>query len=232
MGAVLALNAPHELPDELLDDPPGFTWFTMYDENFEFIEPTAKEKRRRKSLDKTTELVHELLQTLVSMCGWEPSELFLFGYGQGGVVALDMLMRPGLGSCLGGVVGIAAEVLPERRQKIGRKALAPRESTSLPGVLLINGGRDPHTSIEAVEASAELLRCVVGETNVRLCCFPERGGEMLRGNDAVESRQLMEFFSEHLHGVGRRGSEEAMRRLGAEEVVDLERDTEEAARRL
>merc|ERR1712185_274635 len=40
--ANLALNAPERLPDELLDDPPGFSWFTVLDDDFEFIKVTPK----------------------------------------------------------------------------------------------------------------------------------------------------------------------------------------------
>jgi len=35
----------------------------------------------------------------------------------------------------------------------------------------------------------------------------------------------MQFLSEHLRGVGRHGSEEAMRNLGAEQVIDLTLDS-------
>merc|ERR1712196_664120 len=52
--AALSLNAPERLPDELLDDPPGFSWYTVLDDDFEFIKVTPKERRWRKSLDKTT----------------------------------------------------------------------------------------------------------------------------------------------------------------------------------
>lgn len=212
--AALVLNAPSELPGELLDDPPGFSWFTMLDDDFESIQPAPKERRRRKSLDKVTGLFGDLLQTLVSMCGWSPGELFLFGYGQGGTVALETLLRPGLGRSLGGVVGIATSLLPERKEKQGSTA----DAASPPSVLLIHGDCDPQVSTVAAEASAELLRHVVGESRVQLHVFAGRGGEMLRGGDGAETRLLMEFLSDHLHGVGRRGSEEAMRRLGAEPV--------------
>lgn len=33
-----------------------------------------------------------------------------------------------------------------------------------------------------------------------------------------ECQTFMAFLSEHLHGVGRKGSEEAMRKLGAEPI--------------
>merc|ERR1719401_1933823 len=60
--AVLALNAPHTLPADLLDDPPAFSWSTLLDENFEFIRPATHEKRRRKSLEKTGKLMDDLFQ--------------------------------------------------------------------------------------------------------------------------------------------------------------------------
>merc|ERR1711988_215967 len=114
----------------------------------------------------------------------------------------DALLRPGLGQSLGGVVGIATEVLPERRDKLQRKPVLSIADESPPAVLLIHGQRDPQTSVESAEASAEVLRHVLGESNVLLRVFPDRGGEMLRGSDAVEARLLMEFLSDNLHGVG------------------------------
>ncbi|CAE7235743.1 unnamed protein product [Symbiodinium pilosum] len=81
--------------------------------------------------------------------------------------------------------------------------------------LLINGARDRITTPEAAESSAQFLRQVL-RGPVRLEIFPDRGAEMLRGE--AESRCLMEFLSDHLHGVGRKGSEEAMRKMGAEPV--------------
>ncbi|CAE6930025.1 unnamed protein product [Symbiodinium sp. CCMP2592] len=122
--------------------------------------------------------------------------------------------RCGGGCNLGEYLGpVAGELLPERRHD------TPRSEGQEAAVLLINGGRDRLTSPAAAEASAQHLRKVL-RGPVRLEVFPDRGAEMLHGE--VESRCFMEFLSEHLHGVGRKGSEEAMRKLGAEPVAFTE----------
>mmetsp|Transcript_71310 Transcript_71310/g.127113 ORF Transcript_71310/g.127113 Transcript_71310/m.127113 type:complete len:670 (-) Transcript_71310:63-2072(-) len=232
--AVIIFNAPHELSGELLDDPPGFSWFTMLDEEtMDFIEPHLEEKRRLVSLDRTVHLLADVIRTLVTTCAWKAAEIFLFGYGQGGSVALDVLLNPGLSpslGCLGGVVGVATEVLPERLEQRQHTPTSLPASGDAPGVLLIHGARDTLTKAAAAEASAKCLSSVIGEENVKLRVFPDRGGEMLRGGDAAETRCLMEFLSDRLHGVGRRGSEEAMATLGAEPVVFAECSGEATAK--
>lgn len=220
--AVMVLNAPSELPDELLDDPPGFSWFTLLDDNFESIEPTPKEKRRRKSLEKVAEKFGELLNMLVTMCGWSADEIFLFGYGQGGTVALEMSLRSGLGCSLGGIIGVATCLLPERKDKTDKNEADEPDAASsskLPAVLLIHGDRDPQTQPAKALETAELLKArAEGSSRVQLEIFAGRGGEMLRGGDEAETRLFMKFLADNLHGVGRKGSAEAMRRLGAEPV--------------
>lgn len=231
--AVLIFNAPNELPGELLDDPPGFSWFTMLDhDTLDFIQPHPQEMRRVSSLGRSVELLSDVLRTLVSSLAWAASEIFLFGYGQGGSVALDMLINPGPSAslgCLGGVVGVATEILPERLCQNRQTRVAFPAAADAPGILLLHGAQDELTSTDAAEASAEFLRGLVGDENVQLHVFRNRGGEMLRGGSAEETLCLMEFLSDRLHGVGRRGSEEAMAKLGAEPVVFAECCGEPAA---
>lgn len=214
LTASLVFNAPEALPEELLDDPPGFSWFSMWDENTgDFIQPSRKERRRLKSMEESMDLLWKAIGILTVDFGWRLNEIFLFGYGQGGSVALDMLLKPpppsAGGASLGGAVAVAGELLPERRHD------PPRSEGQEAPALLINGGQDRLTSPAAAEASAQHLRKAL-RGPVRLEVFPDRGAEMLHGE--AESRCFMEFLSEHLHGVGRKGSEEAMCKLGAEPV--------------
>ncbi|CAE7491584.1 unnamed protein product [Symbiodinium natans] len=214
LTACLVFNAPEALPEELLDDPPGFSWFSMWDETTgDFIQPSPKERRRLKSMESCKDLLWKAISVLTAEVGWCLNEIFLFGYGQGGSVVLDMLLQAPPASfgraSLGGTVAVAGEVLPERRH--GTPRLEGQEAA----VLLINGGKDRLTSPEAAEASAQYLRQAL-RGPVRLEIFPDRGAEMLHGER--ESRCFMEFLSEHLHGVGRKGSEEAMHKLGADPV--------------
>lgn len=229
--ATLVLNGPEELSEELLDDPPAYSWFTMLDDDFAFIEPHPQERRRLASLEEAGNLLADVLRTLVDSCGWSPAELFLFGYGQGGTVALDLLLRPHLGPSvqgLGGVIGVATEVLPERlllakaitatSGRVDPKSAAT-PATPSPEVLLIHGEADPRIDVRAARASASHVGLILGKEHVRLRVFPKRGGEMLRGDHAEETLCFMEFLADHLHGVGKRGSDEAIRHLGAEPVL-------------
>ncbi|CAE7259409.1 TUBA [Symbiodinium microadriaticum] len=95
LTASLVFNAPEALPEELLDDPPGFSWFSMWDENTgDFIQPSRKERRRLKSMEESMDLLWKAIGILTVDFGWRLNEIFLFGYGQGGSVALDMLLKP------------------------------------------------------------------------------------------------------------------------------------------
>eukprot|EP00930_Biecheleria_cincta_P028109 TRINITY_DN19600_c0_g3_i1.p1 TRINITY_DN19600_c0_g3~~TRINITY_DN19600_c0_g3_i1.p1 ORF type:complete len:395 (+),score=88.79 TRINITY_DN19600_c0_g3_i1:55-1239(+) len=222
--ACLVINGPQALPDELLDDPPGFSWFTMLDyETMDFIQPSPKEQRRLSSLEASARQLEEVIQVLITRYGWARGEIFLLGYGQGGTLALHMLER----SCrhpeaLGGSISVAGHILPEKlKDKVSRASPIPTGSEG-PAALLINGARDEQTPVHMAEASARRLREVLGNSAVQLQIFSDRGSEMLRGSHAEESRCIMQFLSDRLHGVGRRGSQEAMKKLGAEQVAFAE----------
>jgi len=225
--AVLALNSPFELPSELLDDPPGYSWFEVLDENLEFIEPSPQERRRTRSLQQSCDWLSSLLDALMQNCGWALHELFLLGYGQGGTVALELLLRHCTTGCsergLGGVVGVATEVLPETMATITRQQRSPTRHSLDTAVLLIHGNEDARISAATARASADCLREALhdGDGCVELQVLSGRGGEMLRGGNAEECRCVMDFFANHLHGVGRRGSEETMMKLGAEPVAEV-----------
>lgn len=212
---LLILNAPQALPEELLDDPPGYSWFEMIDEDTgDFIPAEREERRRIDSLEASVKLLWQCVDVLTARCGWQHHEIFLFGYGQGGTVALDMIVRPpSKKNSLAGVVTVAAEVLPERRQKGTQKGLP------VP-VLLINGALDRCVSPKSAEESAQYLQDM--GSNFELKTFEGRGGEMLRGHHEEESRCFMTFLSDNLNGVGRKGSAEAtaqaMQKIGALEV--------------
>jgi len=215
--AFLIPNAPQALPEELLDDPPGYSWFDTIDEDTgDFIPAMPEERRRMDSLATSVALLWRVVDVLITYCGWQHHELFLFGYGQGGTVALDMLLRPPPQQpVLGSVIAVAAEVLPEERS-----ASSTSKGLQVP-VLLINGARDECVSQTCAEASARHLQQVL-RSSIELQIFKDRGAEMLRGHHEAESRCFMTFLSDHLNGVGRKGSAEAtaeaMRKIGAELV--------------
>ena len=80
----------------------GHTWYKclhMTATDGDFIKPTAQEQRRMNSLINTRTNLCELLNTLISRCGWEGHQIFLLGFSMGAQVALDLAAnyRPRLG---------------------------------------------------------------------------------------------------------------------------------------
>jgi predicted esterase len=73
-----------------------------------------------KGLMRTHNMMDELVQHLVEHSGFNPSNIFLFGFSQGGTVALDTVLF-GKVRNLGGVVSISGYLLEEQRadRKIG-----------------------------------------------------------------------------------------------------------------
>ena len=100
MTSFLIFNAPHELPAELLDDPPGYSWF-HYDP---FRPLESLEKRPLESSLKAFKEVFEALKR----CAWRLDEISLLGHGEGGTLALA-LCEP-----LNAVVAVAAEAPRQR----------------------------------------------------------------------------------------------------------------------
>eukprot|EP00971_Amphidinium_carterae_P207361 4113968-Amphidinium_carterae.1 len=130
----------------------------MFTEDFNFITEQSGCETRLRSLERTCAAVEELFQVLVD-CGWKPGEIFLFGYGQGGTAALEVVSRPGAMSSfearLGAVVGVATEVLPERLRQWKQGSKGP--TLRCEAVLLIHGEEDEITGEGAARLSAEYL---------------------------------------------------------------------------
>lgn len=75
---------------------------------------TPANPERLKGLLRTRQLMDELLQHLINDCGFNPSNIFFFGFSQGGTVALDIVCF-GKVRNLGGVVSISGYLLEEQR---------------------------------------------------------------------------------------------------------------------
>lgn len=76
--ATFALRAPQQIP--YLDEP-AFQWYRTFDELGEFIaapDPTP-----------ALTLLEQVIKHLTTDCGWSASEVHLFGFAQGGSVAVE-----------------------------------------------------------------------------------------------------------------------------------------------
>lgn len=81
---------------------------------------TPANPERLKGLMRTREMMDELVKHLTQDCGFNPSNIFFFGFSQGGTVALDTVLFSKARN-LGGVVSISGYLLEEQRvdRKIG-----------------------------------------------------------------------------------------------------------------
>lgn len=179
--SALALRAPLPLPAGL----GGFMWFPSFDATTgDVLPPTAS----------GLAAVRRRLGRLVSMlerCGWPPHRVFLFGFSQGGVVALDFALRCPVGR-LGGVVSVCGHLPPE---------LAPSPSSGAVSVqtpiLVVAGTHDERMSLSAARRSFEKLRDSMGGGAMAVLAEIDGKRHEMIGSEA-EARRVMQFFSEHL----------------------------------
>ncbi|KAI9276700.1 Alpha/Beta hydrolase protein [Phascolomyces articulosus] len=107
--ASLAIQAPEPVPymDGCYQWHPSFDFLTG-----DLLTP--ENPARLKGLLRTRKLVTELLEHLINDCGFETPRIFLFGFSQGGTVALDAALFGNIRN-LGGVISISGYLLEEQR---------------------------------------------------------------------------------------------------------------------
>lgn len=124
-------------------------------------------------------------ETLIAKFGWSRRALLFFGYGQGGMVALDVASRlsaKGEDAEFGGVVSIGGP-LPHSAPSPAQKAKTP--------VLIF--GAEKNSAI--TDASVARVNNVFETVNV--VRWKGRNGDGMMEN-AEETRPMMEFFSRRL----------------------------------
>lgn len=107
-----------------------------------------------KGLLRTRKLMNELIDHLVNDCGFNPSNVFFFGFSQGGTVALDTVTF-GKARNLGGVVSISGYLLDEHKS-----AKSPEEKYA--GYILITQGDKDGTigSKSIAEKNVSIYTCI------------------------------------------------------------------------
>eukprot|EP00753_Platysulcus_tardus_P013921 PLAT3916.1.p1 GENE.PLAT3916.1~~PLAT3916.1.p1 ORF type:complete len:472 (+),score=186.82 PLAT3916.1:1-1416(+) len=121
--ATLAFSAPMQLPVDA-----GRGWFPLLDASGLPIAAADGERRRSDGLKAAREQVIALLETLVAQRGWSWQRIHLFGYAQGGSVALDVSCHCTGERRLGSVVSVSGVLLPELHdyyRPLAEKVLAP-----------------------------------------------------------------------------------------------------------
>lgn len=193
--SALAVRGPLPLPLDL----PGRMWHDSFDADGEML----NDHRRSTSLARERHRLRRLLHLLSSGCGWSCERIFLFGYAQGGVAALDFLahLEPGDGR-LGGVVSWCGLPLPET------PCIKPHTAAAATPLLVVAGGH-AHATVTPGDAR-RLYEGYVGrqtttteeeseeqseEQSLRL--LPAHGGEAMV-QSPTDVRLLMEFWARHL----------------------------------
>ncbi|TKY88002.1 hypothetical protein EX895_003098 [Sporisorium graminicola] len=104
--AVLTLQAPHKVP---FLDGPHWMWYPSFDQFGELL-----------SKPNPTQTVTDLIAVLdhLLQCGWSDKSIHLFGFGQGGTVALETLVRwsSSAKDPLGSVVSVSGELISHPTQ--------------------------------------------------------------------------------------------------------------------
>lgn len=206
--SALALAAPLTLPHGL----DGHSWFDSFEEDGTLIgsgTSAMPDQRRQASIARSARpALRALLKLLAHGCGWDLERIFLFGFAQGGTVALDALAHleePTTGPCrLGGVVSWCGPPLPDK--SVSSPSTALRRTPLLVVSRAADGSTPPRLARDLFDgfvASAPLASTegpsTEAETDNRheLHILPGRGVGMPAS--ASEARLLMEFFAAHLH---------------------------------
>ncbi len=183
--ATLALQAHVDLPFGL-----GKTWFRMHREGDDGDEEAIAELDDEALIGSLEAARDELLAVLGRLfaLGWEPGLVFLMGFSQGAVLALEAALALGAGR-LGGVVCIADTVLPAR-VSLGRRLRLGASAGQVP-VLAVHGTRDEMVPREEAEKKARWLR----ENGVPqlATAFFEKEHQMISSKE--ETRAVLEFLA-------------------------------------
>lgn len=183
--AVLALDGTLTVP--FLDR--GRSWFTAFESDGELIEAVVGEKRRSASLAATVDAVCQVVAALVSL-GWTHRCFHLFGFSDGGMVALEVALRHTGSVALGSCVSVCGGLLPETLDA-SRACAAPPHTP----ILITSGETDALMPALLLERTRELLlQAAPGCASVE--SIAGKGHAMV--SSPKEARILMQFWSHAL----------------------------------
>ena len=136
--AVLSLRAPFPLFDM------GYMWYPEVDEQGMPIKPIKGEKRRVAALDTSVQRMLGCLEELRERGGWDVEHVFLIGFAQGSVVALDCALRSKMR--LGGVICISGgcflpELLHYEREEKSNSGKHPEEGNEENAIVMLGKTR-------------------------------------------------------------------------------------------
>ncbi|RAL62919.1 hypothetical protein DID88_004760 [Monilinia fructigena] len=181
--ASLILQAPTPIPALITgSDTPSFHWARDLEFN-----STTGELDFDADLTPSITLLTSIIEVLTTKCNYPPRNIFLFGFGQGGMLALSTLAQaPSLNEELGGAISIGgrlpASFAPGSRAKGGGKVRTP--------VLVAGGNR----KTEVTRTALDKIKSTFSE--VEYVKWEREGDGMMRGREEV--LPLMRFWGRRL----------------------------------
>ncbi|KAI9306528.1 Phospholipase/Carboxylesterase-domain-containing protein [Cunninghamella echinulata] len=189
--AVMALQAPDLIPlmGECYQWYPSFNMMTG-----EELSPSHPEQK--KGIITTGILLTELIQHLIQDCHYQAQHIFLFGFSQGGTVALNQVLQGPIRN-LGGVVSIAGyePFLSSSSQLPSVKYDGP--------ILVLQGEKDPVIGSKANgEKMFSQIKNACTSTNnnsdrLQQIFIPNKSEHSMPSNQS-EWRYIHAFFAKHM----------------------------------
>lgn len=227
--AYLFLSGCEDLPQELSsseDTLPThiFSWFDYFDrDTYEWYDEFSGVSFK-KCTTNIQEYIDKLIRIhLVKECGWRLDQVFLFGFSQGGTIALEYLLwlNENINEAkMGGVIGISTQLLGARRKLIhdhtGPKSTKNTYSIKTP-ILLVHGEEDtkilPKYNMDSANCLIKSIDSELIESGFTHKIFPNRGHVMLRGENREEMEIFYRFMANNLNGVGKKREQARMKEL-------------------
>ncbi|KAK0392430.1 hypothetical protein NLU13_1925 [Sarocladium strictum] len=182
---------PSLLPESAVDGKGHFHWGDDINMN-----PATGELDDDPGFEKASELVMNRLvkKVLIEACGWEWTDVLLFGFGQGGSLALGIAARLAAGERVTDITG-GAERESARRCK-GVLSIGGPLPQSM--VSTVSGRQKSSTSVLVCQFEPEQVEAAKREfADVRVVNWKRRDVAMPR--DREEVLPLMRFFADRLN---------------------------------
>ncbi|KAI1315912.1 hypothetical protein EDD11_000226 [Mortierella claussenii] len=184
-SATCCVQAPTPVP--YLEEE-GWQWFPSFNVlTGELLGPDSPERMVQVEQLVRPELV-KFIRHCVEYCHFDPQRIILFGFSQGGEIALDLAAFGGYN--LNGVISVAGYLMEEARNKEAATKLTTR-------VLIMQGDKDDSQTIKEAQDRFKYVQRVFGKSLVEQKIVEGMGHGM--PNSEAGWRPLMEFFAHQLH---------------------------------
>lgn len=200
--SLLAITAPGRLPLDM-----GAAWYPAFEQDgTPLVEPVRPGDRRRVEGVRASRIaIQTLIRGLVCRCNWRASDVFIMGFSQGGLVAMDVGTHVATPGPLGGVVGLScACLLPEQDALSERRK---EESALQAPMLSLHGTQDDVVPLSLARSTRDVMRERIavqlaepgsGSAAAHYEYVELAGGKHATPQCAEHARPLLAFFGRHL----------------------------------